>query len=133
MDSASIEDEVIAFVANFTGYPLEQITPQTTLFGDLRVDGDDGNEILATFMERFSVDMSACRPLHFGPECLAPWAPLVWLLLLWRALVEEDSTPESCARLVPIRIQDLIDSAKAGRWTISYAERGDTQSSNGSA
>lgn len=120
----SIEQQVVALVAEFTGCPVERIKPQTTLFGDLGIDGDDGDEILTVFMKRFEVDMSSCRPVHFGPEGFPPWTPLYWLVLLWRARVEKQSTPESRARLVPITIQDLFDSAKAKRWTISYDPNG---------
>jgi hypothetical protein len=120
----SIEEDVVAFVADFTRNPVECIKPQTTLFGDLGIDGDDGDEILSAFMRRFDVDMSSCRPVHFGPEGFVPWAPLYWLALAWRSRAEKQSTPESRARLMPITIQDLIDSAKAKRWTIAYDQTG---------
>jgi hypothetical protein len=119
-----LEDEVAAFVADFTSHPIKQIKPQTTLFGDLGIDGDDGDEILSTFMQRFAVDMSSYRPIHFGPEGFVPWAPLYWLVILWRTIFEKNSTPESRSRLMPITIQDLIDSAKAKQWTIRYEKRG---------
>jgi acyl carrier protein len=121
----SIEDEVIAFVAKTTGVPAGRITPQTTLFGDLGVDGLDGYDLLVAFKERFSVDLQECRiDRHFGPEsCFVPWAVLYWLLLLWRACTEKGSTSESRARMVPITVQNLVDSAKAGVWTVQYDEK----------
>ncbi len=124
MTSVSIEEEVVAFVADFTRHPIERIKPQTTLFGELGIDGDDGDEILTAFMKRFAVDMTSYRGVHFGPEGFIPWAPLYWLVLLMRSRVEKPSTPESRARLVPITIQDLIDSAKAKRWSIVYDPKG---------
>lgn len=121
MTSASIEEEVTAFVATKTQHAAARLNPHTTLFGDLGVDGDDSDELLGAFMTRFSVDMTAYRgDRHFGPEGFAPWTPLFWLVLAWRARAEKRSTPESRARLLPITIQDLIDSAKAGRWSLIY-------------
>lgn len=125
MTSVSIEEEVAEFVATQTKRSVEAITLRTTLFGDLGVDGDDSEELVDAFMKRFDVDMGAYRPdRHFGPEGLPPWAPLYWLVLAWRAFVEKESTPESRARLVPIRVQDLIDSARARKWSIAYEKLG---------
>jgi hypothetical protein len=122
MSQQSIEHQVIAFAAEFTGRPAKEITLRTTLFGDLGIAGDDGREFLAAFATRFDVEMRACPPVHFGSEGLFPWFLLYWLVLLWRAYVEKGSTPESRARLVPITIQDLVDSAEARRWALTYDE-----------
>jgi hypothetical protein len=117
----TLEDDVILFIASESGQPRERLSPRTTLFGDLRIDGDDGDELLVAFMKHFEVDMSEYRGSeHFGPEGLPPWAPIYWLILAWRSMTEEGSTPESRARLRPITIQDLIDSARARKWTIIY-------------
>jgi len=75
----TIEEEVPAFVAEFAHFAASKITPKTTLFGDVGVDGDDGHAILTAFAERFQVDMSACRPVHFGPEGILPWTPFLWI------------------------------------------------------
>ena len=128
MTSAAIEEEVTAFVAAKTRCSAERLNPRTTLFGDLGVDGDDSDELLAAFMKRFGVDMRAYRrDRHFGSEGFLPWTPLFWLVLAWRAAGEKVSTPESRARLSPITIQDLIDSARAGKWTVTYEERASTR------
>jgi hypothetical protein len=95
-----------------------------TLLGDLGIDGDDGVDLLQHFEQKFGVDMTACRlNHHFGPEGVVFWAPLYWLLLAYRALVEKGSTPESRARLPPIRVQDLINSAKSGKWAVQYEDQ----------
>lgn len=121
MSAETLEDEVISLVAEQTGSRFCDLGPQTTLFGDIGVDGDDGVELLMAFMERFKVDMASCQVRrHFGPEGFVPWVFLYWALIAWRSVTEKGSTPESRARLVPIAIQDLIDSAKTGKWVISY-------------
>lgn len=117
--NAHVEEEVIAFVAKFSSCPAA-ITRKTTLFGDLGIDGDDGDEILAAFMKRFQVNMSSCRPVHFGMEGLLPWAPLSWIRQAWIAHKNKCSTPESRAGLVPITVQNLIDSARLRQWTLKY-------------
>lgn len=85
---------------------------ETTIFGDLHTDGDDGVELLEAFGEAFSVDMSRCDPtLHFGPEGCVPWAPFYWIILPFRK-----GSPEERAGLVPVRIADLVRAAERGRW-----------------
>ena len=123
MTSVSIEEEVIAFVAANIRVSAARLKARTTLFGDLGVDGDDSDELMVAFTKRFGVDMTTYRgDRHFGPEGFAPWTPFYWLVLLWRARTEKGSTPESRARLCPITIQDLIDSAKTGRWSVIYGK-----------
>ena len=123
MTSVPIEEAVIAFVAAQTPRPAERLGPRTTIFGDLGIDGDDRDEFFVALMNRFDVDMRSYRgDQYFGPEGFAPWTPLFWLVLLWRAR-REKSTPESRARLVPITIQDLIESAHAGKWSLIHEEK----------
>jgi hypothetical protein len=111
MSSPSFE-LVQQFVAEFTGHPLTRVQAHSTLFGDLGVDGDDGHELLASFGERFNVDMSAFESnKHFGSEGFLPWAPLYWFLLWLRG-----GTPEQKARLMAITIADLVRVAIEGAW-----------------
>ena len=124
MPDDAIQDQVIALVADFTHVRAERITPRTTLFGDLGIDGDDGDEILGRFSKRFGVDTGTIQPVHFGCEGIVPWAPLMWIHQAWLGMKEKGSTPESRAGLVPITVQDLIDSAQAKRWTIAYEKKG---------
>ena len=107
----SLESRIIKFVAEFTGAD-SPVTLSTTLLGDLGVAGDDGDELLAAFGEQFGVDMSRCDPQgYFGTEGLPPWFPIVWLLYFLRR-----GSPEQRARLMPIRVSDLVSSARSGAW-----------------
>ena len=109
----SLFEQVARFVAEFTR-SSKRLDPNTTLFGDLGVDGDDGSELLAEFSGKFNVDMHNCKvDQHFGPEEFSLWAPIYWFILVFR-----DGTPEQNARLKPIRISDLVNSAKSGRWIV---------------
>src|SRR5215213_5336533 len=106
-------DRVVNLVAEQCGVRASRITPDTTLFGDLGIDGDDGIEVLEKLAREFSVDMSRCQPCrYFGPEGFYPWAPLYWIVLAFRK-----GSPEERARLKPVTIADLVRSAELGRWT----------------
>lgn len=107
-------DRVVAFVAEQRGVRAERLKPETTLFGDLGTDGDDGIELLADFAREFHVDMNGCdASRYFGSEGLPPWFLFYWIILAFRR-----GTPEERARLQPIRIADLVRSAESGRWAV---------------
>lgn len=113
MDAAlnSIQEEVLALVIHETGTRADCIRPQTTLFGDMGVDGDDGIELLRQFERKFGVDMTACRPnRHFGPEGFAPWAPLYWSLLAPMVRQHVGSRTVIDGRhLIASRMPDVLD------------------------
>lgn len=118
---ATLDERVLCFVSDERGVPLAQLALTTTLFGDLRVDGDDAEDLLLAFKDHFEIDMEGCQmDQHFGPEGMQGWGPLYWLCLAWRGIAEKGSTPESRARLKPITIQDLVDSARLQKWSIGY-------------
>lgn len=101
-------DSIRLFAAETFGVHAKRITPDTTLAGDLGVDGADGWEFIAAFGARFGVDLSAFQASrHFGPE--AGPNPFVWL---WWVLTH------SRPRLDPITFADLTAFARAGRWAI---------------
>jgi acyl carrier protein len=107
-----LEERVIAFVSERLGVRADRISTATTIFGDLRTDGDDGDEFLEAFGKEFSVDMRGCDPSrYFGPEGCAPWAPIYWIVLALRK-----GSPEERARLESISIADLVRAAERGRW-----------------
>ena len=84
----------------------ERLTPSTRLLHDLGIDGDDAEEILTDFAERFHVDLSSLSFMrHFGSESDAGrrWAA--------RKIFGGDSV-----RKLPVTVQDLVDAAIRGRW-----------------
>lgn len=79
------------------------------MFRDLGVDGDDAEELLLRLKQEFGVDLEGVQfERHFGPEGFNPLALLMpsW----WRWQRER----------IPIRIQDLVDAARTGKWPIRY-------------
>lgn len=107
-----IRDSVFAFVAEQVGVSATKLSDETTLFGDLGVDGDDGVEFLRQFSEHFQVDISSLQVgNYFGPEGIPLWAPFSWVVLAFRS-----GSPEERARLKPIAMGLLVRVAYEGCW-----------------
>jgi Protein of unknown function (DUF1493) len=100
----SLSEAVVGFVANKIGLQRNRIGANSRLREDLHVDGDDASDLLIAFSRRFSVrDGDFVLTDHFGPE--AAWIPFASMFRR--------------KKLLPITVQDLIDSAAAGVWHVS--------------
>ena len=100
-------EDVIALIAKETGTPPEHIQPAHRLNADLGVDGDDAEELLLAYREKFRVDMSGFDfHRYFGDEPNA----LSLFLLPWRLLTGGEKSE-------PLFVRDLVRSAQIGRWT----------------
>jgi acyl carrier protein len=99
--------EIRDFIHETWDVPKRQISPATSLGRDLRMDGDDADDFMAAYRERFKVDLTDfIFEKHFGVE--AAFEPLSYLYLrIFRP--EEFRKPE-------ITVADLVSAAKAGRW-----------------
>jgi acyl carrier protein len=114
----TVEQEVIAFVADFTGVDQKKLKQESTLFGDLGVDGADGWELIEEFGKKFSVDLCNFRSdSYFGPEGLSLSAPFQWLWYFVSWPFRKERTPEEGVSMRAIRIADLIAAAQSKRWT----------------
>jgi acyl carrier protein len=115
---SAIDQNVLDFVAEFTGVQRERLTLTSTLYGDLGVDGADGWELIHEFGEKFHVDLSEFHfDHHFGPEGLPFYAPFMWLWWLISWPLRKKQSPEDAAGLKAIRISDLILAAESKKWT----------------
>ena len=84
----------------------ERLTPSTRLLHDLGIDGDDAEEILLDFIERFHVDFSSFHFTdYFGSEAGAGGR---WLVRKFRG--------GDALHFAPLTVQDLLDAANRGRW-----------------
>lgn len=114
-----LQTRVIDFLSNEVGVRASDLSLETTLFGDLRLDGDDAAELLEKFGREFSVDLSQFHLSdHFGPEGVWPWTVIQWLAPAFRR-----GTPEERSRLKPITIADLVRSAELGKFSPAGARR----------
>jgi acyl carrier protein len=103
------------FVAVECGVPAETLTSETTLFGDLGIDGDDAIEFFEAFQERFGVDLASLdMRRYFGPE---GW-PLRDLVIMpfWLLWMARPGDPHQKARVQPIHLFELMSAAESGRW-----------------
>lgn len=94
-----------------------ELTLEMRLFADLGIDGDDGREVLKSFANRFSVDMTGVDSFcYFDDEPpKVMYSELTWLLGLlssrFRAYVDE-----CLAARKEITVGDLYVSARLRRW-----------------
>jgi len=117
--SADLIDGIRKFVAERTNYFFEQVTPETTLFGDLGVYGNDAEELLTEFARQFKVSLDGfyfCDHFEFEWDPLRPaFIALLYVLSArfrrsWRA---------AKARERDITIAHLARCAALGRWVPS--------------
>jgi len=100
-------DDIYAFLVQEAGAKRERLTPDTSLFNDLGVDGDDFFELAATFARSFKVDMSGYLwYFHHGAEGLDIGAALF--------------PPYGRITLIPVTAKLLLESANAGKWLLEY-------------
>jgi hypothetical protein len=121
MDPGMAKD-VYRFIEDETGYSFKRIRPDTTLLGDIRMDGDDADEFFEHFAGRFQVDMAGFaidRHFHSEGELLSG-SPL-GCLLLPVTLVKSWAWPDAqdlheVFGKVPIRVRDLLEAAESKKW-----------------
>ena len=103
----ALEHRVRAFVAQYTATDPDQLLLDTTLFGDLGVDGEDASELFEAFAREFNVDISGFdHSRYFGPEVGA--FPLLHLVQLIRTHIMRHD-PHAVAGVEPIAIRDLVE------------------------
>jgi hypothetical protein len=104
-----LERRVMAAVADQTCCPLSQLSPQTDLFRDLGVDGEDASDLLLRLGKEFEIDLENVRfDRHFGAEGFNPLALLLPGWWRWRR------------ERIPVTIADLIEAARTRTWPIQY-------------
>ncbi len=102
-----LEQRVRAFLHEHAGLSLD-ISLDADVVGDLGVSGDDLSSLIDKFAERFAVRIDGFRWYHHTrPEGCNP----LWLLFKpWWARKTR----------VPIRVGDLVESARRGVWCVTY-------------
>lgn len=71
-------DEIKELVIAYTGAKPDKLTPETSLHGDLGLDGDTAAGFMAAFTNKFGVDMGGFYWLrYFSDEGFDPLAPVL--------------------------------------------------------
>lgn len=106
-----LDKQVCSFIQTTIGLS-SPVQPEQTIFGDLSVDGEDAQSLLASFADHFGVDMSGFHfATYFGPEMSAtPFS----LRAIARRLF--GLSAENSVSLMPLRVADLISAAKRKQW-----------------
>src|SRR5262245_56145356 len=97
------EKWIIKMIADQTGVDAEKISLETRLNQDLRINGDDADELLSLYSEALGVDMTEFQfHRHFLDE--------PHMLNFWRWI------PGLGPKLDPIYVRDLVEAARRKRW-----------------
>lgn len=109
-----MENDVIEFIARHERIDIDKLSMQTLLFDDLDLDGDDAADLISSFSQKFSVDLSEFEfGRYFGEEGLPPWFLVTWAIILFKRLLGK--TAHEAAGLEPFPIQKLVRAVEDGR------------------
>jgi len=118
-------DAVRQFVARFCSISVNRVHVESTLLGDLGIDGDDAVDFFIEFGKHFAVDLSGLDlSRHFLSEgevagCLM--GPYALLMILKRLFVERKSVEQELG-LKPVSVADLVAAVEARAWDNSRPE-----------
>jgi len=100
------EENILSFLEEIAGH--KNMTSQTDIFSELRVSGDDFDEMILEYKNRFNVDMTE---------------------YLWYFHTDEEGhslggsfikSPNERVTRIPVTPKMLLDFANNGKWTIEY-------------
>ncbi len=105
-----MDDEIRLIVSNETGISLDNIMDNSTLLGNLKIDGDDAWEIFEQCHSQFQLDLTAFDfNKYFRSEpCFKG------LMYLFRKVKYHDE--HIASNKVPITVKQLINACKNGKW-----------------
>ncbi len=110
--------EIIHILRRYIG-PRENVTTETTLFGDLGLFGEDAAEFVAEFGRRLNVDLSGFYfDSHFLTEGHQWWEMFVPIRAIWRRYFSAGRKNEG---LSPITVRQLVEAARLGRWPAEWS------------
>jgi acyl carrier protein len=119
-------DRVCGLVSGQSGVPVSEITLQTRLFEDLRMDGDDGAELLAAFGDEFGIDITPVAPLnYFNDESSFSGYSLMVPVVAFLSPAFRARVARASRGLKALSVRDLVASARARRWITPTVPRSD--------
>lgn len=129
-----VERDVRCFLASELAVSPGTIQLDSTLMGDLGINGDDAVEFFESFSTRFWVDLGDLRlRRHFLGEGDYAWLPFWYLIFLLRKLFRWQREPsiEASLGLVPITVSDLVAAARGGSWRVVKEKATSTREAHG--
>lgn len=104
---------VIQFIYRERWKYRKKITLETTLEGDLKITGDDGDDFMNAFFKEFKIDHSDFDlGKHFGNEGFDP----IGLSYLIKRLFWKDVQIREHDDYYDIQVKDLVSAIKRGKW-----------------
>ena len=105
-----MDDEIKLIVSNEANVALNKVTDNSTLLGDLQIDGDDAWEVFEQCRDKFKLDITdfdfnkyfRCEPCLKG------------LIYLYRKIKYRDE--HIAANKIPITVKQLITACKKSKW-----------------
>lgn len=102
--------EIIEFLKHKTGTDI--VSENSDIANDLGVDGDDYDELLQDFSEKYNVDISSCLwYFHWSEE--GSWNSIGGSIF---------KSPDKRVEHIPVTPLMLSQFTKTGKWDIQYPE-----------
>lgn len=108
-----LSGQVVKFLAEFTGRPVHRMTVASRIVEDLGVAGDDGDELMRQFAEKFNVDLSGFGKWNqFGGEGGPdPVSAILATVNFFKRKMSSNGQRRS-----PLIVQEFIDAARLKHW-----------------
>ena len=105
-----LENEILELVSRESGVPISKISLNSTLLGDIGLDGDDAWEVFESCHEKHGLDLTNFEfQRHFRNEpCFKGF------IYLFRKLKHKDE--HIAAKKEAITVARLIESCESGKW-----------------
>ena len=107
MGNSDINDEVIALLRHYLGKNVV-VTSMTQLYQDLNIYGDDADEFLTAFSEKFGVDMNSFRFADYFPH--EGMSPIDIVRIVARVFGHRDLSKK------PLTVGHFVSVAKRKVW-----------------
>jgi Protein of unknown function (DUF1493) len=117
-----VQRTVIAIVSRERGCREDEIGPDTDLVVDLGIGGDDIDPILLELIRIYPIDFSEANlSSHFGSEGFWPWEVPIFVYYIVKYSIQRWILGKSRREIMGrgVLISDIVDSAMAGKWTLS--------------
>lgn len=105
-------NDIYSFLEKRTGCSAEELNPETDIFSELGVVGDDFHEMMEAYHKEFNVNLSAYRWYFHADE---EGGSLTIGALLFEP-------PYRRVKRIPVTPDLLLNCANLGTWSITYPD-----------